>query len=57
MQREKGSWDGIESEDAERSEGNRKAPLKRQFLQEPQGVTFQKTAFFRVTAVKTSNLT
>jgi hypothetical protein len=31
--------------------------LKRQFLQEPHGVTSQKTAFFIVTAVKTSNLT
>jgi hypothetical protein len=31
--------------------------LKRRFLQELQGVTFQKTAFFIVTAVKTSNLT
>jgi hypothetical protein len=29
----------------------------RQFLQEPHGVTFQKTPFFIVTAVKTSNLT
>jgi hypothetical protein len=28
---------------------------KRQFLQEPHGVTFQKTPFFIVTAVKTSN--
>jgi hypothetical protein len=27
------------------------------FLQEPQGVTSQKTPFFIVTAVKTSNLT
>jgi hypothetical protein len=27
------------------------------FLQEPHGVTSQKTAFFIVTAVKTSNLT
>jgi hypothetical protein len=32
-------------------------PPKRPFLQEPQGITLQKTAFFRVTAVKTSNLT
>jgi hypothetical protein len=31
-------------------------PPKRRFLQEPQGVTFQKTAFFIGTAVKTSNL-
>jgi hypothetical protein len=30
---------------------------KRQFLQEPHGVTSQKTAFFIVTAMKTSNLT
>jgi hypothetical protein len=30
---------------------------KRQFLQEPHGVTSQKTPFFIVTAVKTSNLT
>jgi hypothetical protein len=32
-------------------------PLKRRFLQEPHGVTSQKTALFIVTAVKTSNLT
>jgi hypothetical protein len=32
-------------------------PPKRRFLQEPHGVTFQKTAFFTVTVVKTSNLT
>jgi hypothetical protein len=32
-------------------------PPKRQFLQEPHGVTSQKTPFFKVTAVKTSNLT
>jgi hypothetical protein len=32
-------------------------PPKRQFLEEPHGVTFQKTAFFIVTAVKTSDLT
>jgi hypothetical protein len=30
---------------------------KRRLLQEPHGVTSQKTAFFIVTAVKTSNLT
>jgi hypothetical protein len=30
---------------------------KRRFLQEPDGVTSQKTAFFNVTAVETSNLT
>jgi hypothetical protein len=30
---------------------------KRRFLQEPHGVTTQKTPFFIVTAVKTSNLT
>jgi hypothetical protein len=30
---------------------------KRRFLQEPHGVTPQKTPFFIVTAVKTSNLT
>jgi hypothetical protein len=30
--------------------------LKRRFLQEPHGVTSQNTAFFRVAAVKTSNL-
>jgi hypothetical protein len=30
---------------------------KRRFLQGPQGVTSQKTPFFIVTAVKTSNLT
>jgi hypothetical protein len=32
-------------------------PLKRRFLQEPHTVTIQKTAFFIVTAVKTSDLT
>jgi hypothetical protein len=32
-------------------------PPKRRFLQEPHGVTSQKTPFFIVTAVKTSNLT
>jgi hypothetical protein len=32
-------------------------PLKRLLLQEPHGVASQKTAFFIVTAVKTSNLT
>jgi hypothetical protein len=32
-------------------------PPKRLFLQEPHGVTTQKTPFFIVTAVKTSNLT
>jgi hypothetical protein len=32
-------------------------PPKRRFLQEPHGVTIQKTPFFIVTAVKTSNLT
>jgi hypothetical protein len=32
-------------------------PPKRRFLQEPHGVTYQKTQFFIVTAVKTSNLT
>jgi hypothetical protein len=32
-------------------------PPKRLFLQEPDGVTYQKTPFFIVTAVKTSNLT
>jgi hypothetical protein len=32
-------------------------PPKRRFLQEPHGVTTQKTPFFVVTAVKTSNLT
>jgi hypothetical protein len=30
---------------------------KRRFLQEPRGITTQKTAFFTVTAVNTSNLT
>jgi hypothetical protein len=34
----------------------RYVPPKRQVLQEPHGVAFQKTAFFIVTAVKTSNL-
>jgi hypothetical protein len=33
------------------------APPKRRFLQEPRGTTSQKTEFFIVTAVKTSNLT
>jgi hypothetical protein len=32
-------------------------PPKRQFLQEPHGVTSQKMAFFIVTALKTPNLT
>jgi hypothetical protein len=32
-------------------------PPKRRFSQEPHGVTTQKTPFFIVTAVKTSNLT
>jgi hypothetical protein len=32
-------------------------PPKRRFLQEPHGVTSQKTPFFIVTAMKTSNLT
>jgi hypothetical protein len=32
-------------------------PLKRQFLQEPRGITSQKMAFFMVTAVRTSDLT
>jgi hypothetical protein len=31
-------------------------PPKRRFLQQPHGVTSQKTQFFIVTAVKTSNL-
>jgi hypothetical protein len=31
-------------------------PLKRRFLQQPHGVTSQKTPFFVVTAVKTANL-
>jgi hypothetical protein len=35
----------------------RQVPPKRRFLQEPNGVTSQKTPFFIVTAVKTSNLT
>jgi hypothetical protein len=37
--------------------GGRQGPPKRRFLQEPHGVTTQKTPFFIVTAVKTSNLT
>jgi hypothetical protein len=32
-------------------------PPKRRFLQEPHGVTSQKTPFFIVTAVNTSNFT
>jgi uncharacterized repeat protein (TIGR01451 family) len=35
----------------------RHVPPKRRFLQEPHGVTSQKTAFFIITAVNTSNLT
>jgi hypothetical protein len=35
----------------------RQVPPKRRFLQEPHGVTTQKTPFFIVTAVNTSNLT
>jgi hypothetical protein len=35
----------------------RQVPQKRRFLQEPHCVTFQKTPFFIVSAVKTSNLT
>jgi hypothetical protein len=35
----------------------RQVPPKCRFLQEPHGVTTQKTPFFIVTAVKTSNLT
>jgi hypothetical protein len=35
----------------------RQVPPKRRFLQEPHGVTTQKTPFFIVTVVKTSNLT
>jgi hypothetical protein len=34
----------------------RYVPPKSRFVQEPHGVTSQKTAFFMVTAVKTSNL-
>jgi hypothetical protein len=34
-----------------------RVPPKRRFLQEPHGVTAQKTPFFIVIAVKTSNLT
>jgi hypothetical protein len=36
---------------------NTKVPPKRRFLQEPHGVTYQKTPFFIVTATKTSNHT
>jgi hypothetical protein len=35
----------------------REVPRKHRFLQEPRGVTSQKTPFFIVTAVKTSNVT
>jgi hypothetical protein len=35
----------------------RYVPPKRRLLQEPHGITSQKTPFFKVTAVKTSNLT
>jgi hypothetical protein len=35
----------------------KEAPGSSEFLQEPHGVTTQKTPFFIVTAVKTSNLT
>jgi hypothetical protein len=38
-------------------EGGAKILQKRQFLQEPHDVAFQKTPFFIVTAVKTSNIT
>jgi hypothetical protein len=37
--------------------GNENHELGTRFLQEPHGVTTQKTPFFIVTAVKTSNLT
>jgi hypothetical protein len=37
--------------------GTTQAATKRRFLQEPHGVSTQKTPFFIVTAVKTSNLT
>jgi hypothetical protein len=36
---------------------NNYVPPKRRFLREPHGVTYQKTGFFIVTAVKTANLT
>jgi hypothetical protein len=39
-----------------RGEDRRQVPPKRRFLQEPHGITTQKTPFFIVTAVKTSNL-
>jgi hypothetical protein len=35
---------------------NRRFPPKHRFLQEPHSVTFQKTPFFIVTVVETSNL-
>jgi hypothetical protein len=38
-------------------EGGSKVPPKRRLLQEPHSVTFEKTPFFIVTAVKTSNRT
>jgi hypothetical protein len=37
--------------------GRTDAPLKHWFLQQPQDVTSQKTAFFIVTTMKISNLT
>jgi hypothetical protein len=37
--------------------GTTQAATSNRFLQEPHGVTTQKTPFFIVTAVKTSNLT
>jgi hypothetical protein len=40
-----------------RSSQRTSIPPKRRFLQEPHGVTTQKTPFFIVTAVKTSSLT
>jgi hypothetical protein len=40
-----------------RSTLRRYSPSKRRFLQEPHGITSQKTAFFIVTTVKNSNLT
>jgi hypothetical protein len=41
----------------ERSSSSIRVPPKRRSLQEPHGVTSQNTAFFTVTAVKSSNLT
>jgi hypothetical protein len=52
-----GTWRLLHQGDKNRCTRRRQFPPKRRFLQEPHGVTTQKTPFFIVTAVKTSNLT